>query len=123
MVFSPIALIDYMSQKNGGITVDMLRKIYTNADDKVLNMIASNINKHYALFHLDTPLRLTHFFAHSLAEVGVNCTGKTEILNYHHTALPGTFGYFKDHPDEAKIYGRVNQNEKKSPPRGSRRYC
>ena len=110
MVFSPIALIDYMSEKNGGITVDMLRKVYTKADDKVLNMIASSINKHYTLFHLDTPLRLTHFFAQSLQEVGVKCR-ILESLDYPPANLIALFPYFKKHPDEAELYGRVKKNE------------
>ena len=107
---SPIALIDYMSQKNGGITVDMLRKIYTKANDKVLNMIASSINKHYALFHLDTPLRLTHFFAQSLQEVSVKCR-IIESLDYPPNNLIAQFTYFQAHPDEAELYGRVKKNE------------
>ncbi|ORF46276.1 glycoside hydrolase family 19 protein [Gilliamella apicola] len=107
---SPIALIDYMSEKNGGITVDMLRKVYTKADDKVLNMIANSINKHYTLFHLDTPLRLTHFFAQSLQEVGVKCR-ILESLDYPPANLIALFPYFKKHPDEAELYGRVKKNE------------
>ncbi|MCO6548519.1 MAG: hypothetical protein J6583_12220 [Gilliamella sp.] len=104
----PIALFNF--KPKFCITVDMLKRIFTQADNETLNNIARDINKNYKLFHLDTELRLTHFFAQSLQEVGAKYTSSAESLNYSYSAL-SAFSYFRENPSEAKLYGRVDKPE------------
>ncbi|OCG26328.1 hypothetical protein A9G45_10990 [Gilliamella sp. HK2] len=105
----PVALFNF--KPKFCITADMLKRIFTQADNETLNNIARDINKNYKLFCLDTELRLTHFFAQSLQEVGTGCTSSAENLNYSYSAL-SVFTYFSDNPSEAKLYGRVDKPEK-----------
>jgi predicted chitinase len=89
------------------ITLDMLKKVFTEAPNDNLRVIVDELNSNLAGFKLDTALRLTHFFAQTREEGGASMS-LTENLNYQASALPGLFGYFATHPAEAQTYGRTS---------------
>ena len=63
----------------------------------------------YIKYKLDTRHRLEYFFGQCVVEVGSSFHELTESLNYSAKGLM-SFSYFKNHPDEAKKYGR-NKSE------------
>jgi putative chitinase len=83
------------------ITGDQLKKLFRNADDDLLEKIASELNTDLAKYGLDTPLRKAHFFAQIMQEVGPGFDELVESLNYRPQSLIDTFGYYKAHPAEA----------------------
>jgi putative chitinase len=83
----------------GPLTVALLKKIFTGAQDKVLQQISDEINADPKKFGLDTPLRRAHFFAQVLEEGGRALKAKREDTHYRASMLH-KFSYYKAHPDE-----------------------
>jgi predicted chitinase len=93
--------------------------IQANSPDKIaaIDTIVSDINLNYEKYKLDTPLRLSHFFAQLRQEAGADlrliesldyAVGTSTMVNGNmvHTGLKKAFLYFRHHPDEAELYGR-----------------
>ncbi len=109
--FHPIA---FLGNQIGGrgkikITVEMLKKVFdgiknSTEQDDLLAEVASQINENCERYKLDTPLRLSHFFAQVRQEIGSKCA-VVEDFTYGVEGLKGTFGYFRDNPSEATVYG------------------
>jgi hypothetical protein len=73
----PVALFNFIPKFC--ITVDMLKQIFTYVSNNrldLLQFIVNDINVHMNKYRLDTPLRLSHFFAQIRQEVGLSL--KTE---------------------------------------------
>ncbi|KFA58872.1 EF hand domain protein [Gilliamella apicola] len=73
----PVALFNF--KPKFCITVDMLKQIFTYVSNNrldLLQFIVNDINVHMNKYRLDTPLRLSHFFAQIRQEVGLSL--KTE---------------------------------------------
>jgi predicted chitinase len=102
----PVALIGNFSAKKGEITLAMLRKVWPNASvpDERLQGIADEINGNAEQYHLDTEVRLTHFFAQVFQEAGPGCV-LDEDLRYYKPSRLHIFGYFQTHPAEAELFG------------------
>jgi putative chitinase len=83
----------------GPLSVALLKKIFTGAQDKVLQQISDEINADPKKFGLDTPLRRAHFFAQVLEEGGRALKAKREDTHYRASMLH-KFSYYKAHPDE-----------------------
>ncbi|MBB1518555.1 glycoside hydrolase family 19 protein [Aquipseudomonas guryensis] len=87
------------------ITIEMLRKIFTSGSIEKLQLLADELNKNLAEYKLDTPARLSHFFAQVRVEVGDNYS-LVESLKYRPEKL-SDFSYFASRPDEAQLYGYI----------------
>lgn len=100
----------------GEITVTQLRKIFPknkkgNPVDAHLQAVADELNTDLPKYKLDTPTRRAHFFGQVKQEAGPLLSGKSESFNYSATGLVATFGYYKQHPKEAKADGRPANNK------------
>lgn len=97
---------NFLIKGRAAITVGMLQHIFSAAPASRLELIVNEINQNIEEYRLDTPLRLSHFFAQVREEVGA-AARLTESLNYSPTALVATFRYFSNNPEEARAFGRV----------------
>jgi predicted chitinase len=86
------------------ITPEMLKKIFTTAPAGTIQGVVDELNANLGKFKLDTPLRLSHFFAQIRQENGNNLA-LIEDLSYGAAALKVKFSYFRNHPSEADQYG------------------
>ncbi|CAN0625848.1 putative chitinase [Burkholderia multivorans] len=96
------------------ITVEMLKKVYASASDVHLAKMADLFNEDLVAYKLDTPLRLSHFFAQSVVEAGSRAKF-VESLDYQVGDLSARTGlmqwsYFRNHVEEAKKYGRTSEH-------------
>ena len=101
--------------KDYPFTLSMLKQVFTNikADQEyILQEMVDELNRRdidgiqmYIKYKLDTRNRLEHFFGQCAIEVESSFPELTESLNYRVDKLMN-FSYFKNHPDEAKKYGR-----------------
>ena len=101
--------------KDYPFTLSMLKQVFTNikADQEyILQEMVDELNRRdidgiqmYIKYKLDTRHRLEHFFGQCAIEVESSFPELTESLNYRVDKLMN-FSYFKNHPDEAKKYGR-----------------
>lgn len=102
--FHPIEFISnstvYVGMK---ITLAMLKKVFISGDDAKLQLLADELNPRLTDYKLDTPLRLSHFFAQVRIEVGEGYA-LVESLAYRPEKL-AKFSYFSARPDEADLYG------------------
>ncbi|UFH59854.1 hypothetical protein [Sulfurovum mangrovi] len=68
----------------------------------------------YAItFKIDTPIRRVRFLAQAVAETGVMSNGEVRVrenLNYSADALKRLSRYFRNHPQQAKRYGRTKEH-------------
>ena len=97
----------------------MLKQVFTDIkkdQEYILQEMVDELNRRdtdgvqmYVKYKLDTRHRLEHFFGQCVVEVGSSFHELTESLNYSVDGLM-SFSYFKNHPDEAKKYGR-NKSE------------
>ncbi|AZD32624.1 hypothetical protein [Pseudomonas chlororaphis] len=102
--FHPIEFIsNAMLQCDMKITLPMLKKVFTTGDSAKLQLLVDELNPRLADYKLDTPLRLSHFFAQVRIEVG-DGYALVESLNYRPEKLT-KFSYFSSRPDEADLYG------------------
>lgn len=89
------------------VTTEQLKEIFPSATDDKISDMASAFNDAYLKFDINTCLRKAHFFAQVKQEVGDAIESKAENLNYSPQGLKNNFRYFRKHPDEADLYGRV----------------
>jgi predicted chitinase len=101
----PVALFNF--KPKFCITVDMLKQIFTSVSNNrrdLLQFIVNDINVHMNKYKLDTPLRLSHFFAQIRQEVGLSL--QTEVnFTYSVSGLKTTYKYFKNNPEDAIKHG------------------
>ena len=105
--------------KDYPFTLSMLKQVFTDIkkdQEYILQEMVDELNRRdtdgvqmYIKYKLDTRHRLEHFFGQCVVEVGSSFHELTESLNYSVDGLM-SFSYFKNHPDEAKKYGR-NKSE------------
>jgi predicted chitinase len=69
--------------------------------------IAEQINENAIEYKLDTPLRLSHFFAQVRQEAGAKCRVE-EDFTYSSSGLIDLFSYFSRNRSEAELYGYKN---------------
>ncbi|PAU64471.1 hypothetical protein BZL42_02110, partial [Pseudomonas indica] len=77
--FQPVGIIAFQKKGNQiSITPSMLKKVFeglheTSDKDDLLIEISSQINENAERYKLNTPLRLSHFFAQVRQEIGNTC--------------------------------------------------
>ncbi len=91
------------------VTTDELSNVYPGASQNRLQELTDEMNGNLMLYGLNTPARLTQFFAQAREETGSNLR-TSESLVYSARALQSTFSYFKNHPEEACQYGKVKSS-------------
>lgn len=96
-----------------GVTIAQLKEIFPGASATTIKDTAKSFNEFYEAFGINTPLRKSHFFAQVREEVGTAIRAKEEDFTYSVEALKSTFAYFKNHPDEAALYGYSDPKSKK----------
>ncbi len=88
------------------ISVKNMKKIFPSSQEAVREEVRMLFNKYAGLFEVNTPERMSQFFAQVKAEVGDTLVGKEEDLWYSTTALRSLFGrYFSHYPQEANELG------------------
>ena len=99
----PVGFVDnFMSKTSGRITIEMLRQIFTRAPDERLRLVVTGINAEIERSHLDSELRLTHFFGQVLQEVGADMTFR-ENLSYSANGLYGSrFAYYRGNRERSE---------------------
>lgn len=104
--FHPVEFIaNAKAQSSMIITLAMLKAVFKSADDSSqLQLLADELNPRLSEYKLDTPLRLSHFFAQVRVEVG-DSYALVESLKYRPQVLIDKFVYFRNRPDEADLYG------------------
>ncbi|QYD71235.1 lytic transglycosylase domain-containing protein [Paraburkholderia edwinii] len=102
----PVALVGNFRRKSI-ITVEMLRQIWPepSVPDERLAGIAAEINANSEKYKLNTELRLSHFFAQVMQEVGETCRLEEDLRYFKPERLKKIFSYFKVNPAEAETYG------------------
>ena len=83
------------------VTPDMLRRIFTEAPDGRLQVVADGINANIIEGKIDSEVRLTHFLGQVREEVGLRMHFR-EILTYRASQLRRTFSYYRRRPQEAE---------------------
>src|SRR5690606_14685392 len=90
--FHPTAIIaNYQHSTKIKISTEMLKAVFTGLlnsteKDELLKEIAIQINENAENYKLDTPLRLSHFFAQIRQEIGAKCSTQ-EDFTYSETGL------------------------------------
>jgi hypothetical protein len=108
--FQPINLVimQNLSSAQGAelISAESMKKIFPSSQEAVREEVRTLFNKYAGLFEVNTPERISQFFAQVKAEVGDALVGKEEDLWYSTTALRSLFGrYFNQYPQEAEELG------------------
>ncbi|WP_237179626.1 glycoside hydrolase family 19 protein [Paraburkholderia sacchari] len=98
----PIALVGNF-RNEFQFTLQMMKRIFTEASDSSLLDIVDELNAHLSFFKLDTSLRRTHFFAQVMQETGSKLKLE-EDFTYRASALLD-FSYFRAHPAQATAHG------------------
>jgi putative chitinase len=87
------------------LTTDQFLTMFPHANDK--RSLVDLLAFYFPQFHIDTPLRMAHFFAQAKEEIGSAFRySRAENLNYSVAALKNTFRVFKKTPTLAERYGR-----------------
>ena len=86
------------------ISKEDLKSLFPLTPDAYLDQIVEELNTDLPAYGLETALRQAHFFAQLMQEAGPRIQAKVEDLNYSPEALM-KFGYYKQHPEEAKTDG------------------
>lgn len=107
--FHPVGLVGNFANRKVAITVEMLQKIFNarSAIPSKLQGFVDEINSQIDDYKLDTPLRLSHFFAQVREEAGAGAR-TAESFDYDPEGLKKTFSYFRNNPEEAQLYGRTS---------------
>jgi len=112
----PLGLIENFATSRPLFTVALLRLIWTDSTqmngvpDARLQQLADELNRiDLVITKLDTPLRLSHFFAQIRREVGSKMN-VYENLNYKWSSLNQKFSKFSSNPGKNLLYGRIDGN-------------
>lgn len=103
-----LVIMQNLSTAPGGelISAENMKKIFPSSQEAVREEVRMLFNKYAGLFEVNTPERISQFFAQVKAEVGDALVGKEEDLWYSTTALRSLFGrYFNTYPQEADELG------------------
>jgi putative chitinase len=100
-----------LAPPKGPLSAPLLKRLFTGADDAVLQQIADEVNADPKKFGLDTPLRRAHFFGQVLQEGGKSLEAGEENLHYRASALKH-WPYYRAHPEQAEIDGSVHEGGK-----------
>jgi len=100
----PIALVGTFFRDRFQFTLQMMQRLFPQAQAPDLQEIIDELNAHLEFYKLDSPLRRTHFFAQILQEAGIGLRLEESFV-WSATSLIKTFSYFKVHPAEALVYG------------------
>ncbi|WP_443192195.1 hypothetical protein [Pseudomonas indica] len=109
--FQPVGIIAFQKKGNQiSITPSMLKKVFeglheTSDKDDLLIEISSQINENAERYKLNTPLRLSHFFAQVRQEIGNTCNTLETDFTYSSANLKKLFSYFSKNHAEADLYG------------------
>lgn len=105
--FQPIILLSVLVAPGAElISSENMKKIFPSSQDTVREEVRTLFNKYATLFEVNTPERISQFFAQVKAEVGDALVGKEESLWYSTEALKGKFArYFSHYPQEAEELG------------------
>ena len=88
------------------ISAENMKKIFPTSQESTREEVRTIFNKYARAFEINTPERISKFFAQVKEEVGDALVGKEESLWYSTTALRNTFSrYFSHHPQEAEELG------------------
>ncbi|MGE6690770.1 hypothetical protein ACQKFE_22705 [Stutzerimonas stutzeri] len=88
------------------ISAENMEMIFPASQEAIREQVRVLFNKYAALFEINTPERISQFFAQVKAEVGDALVGKEEDLWYSTSALRSLFGrYFNHYPQEADELG------------------
>ncbi|HIY71138.1 MAG TPA: hypothetical protein H9827_06700 [Candidatus Luteimonas excrementigallinarum] len=100
--FHPIGFVEnFFGRNSGRITVEMLRRIFTNAPESRLQIVADGVNAEMVTSKLDSEWRLTHFFGQVLQEVGKSMMFR-ENLNYSASGLyKSRFSYYRNNKERS----------------------
>lgn len=103
-----LVIMQNLSAAPGGelISAENMKKIFPSSQEAVREEVRTLFNKYAGLFEVNTPERMSQFFAQVKAEVGDALVGKEEDLWYSTAALRSLFGrYFNTYPQEADELG------------------
>ncbi|OWP36618.1 glycoside hydrolase family 19 protein [Pseudomonas nitroreducens] len=108
--FHPVGFLGWLGFREINVTKEMLKMVFeglknTSGKDELLQGMADEISENAERYRLDTPLRLSHFFAQVRQEVGATLEVEENSFIFSVHYLKGNFKYFIDHPDEANNYG------------------
>lgn len=119
-VMNAIGLVNQFNK--GCLTMDKFTQIFPTASENKKTEVLEIFNKYCQVFKINTPLRVTHFFAQVKEEVGENINYRFEKVIYSAKRLKskvplededgrnksaGPFKYFHDNPAEADLYGSI----------------
>ncbi|MHA6491897.1 hypothetical protein ACX0MV_01465 [Pseudomonas borbori] len=105
------------------ISAENMKKIFPSSQEAAREEVRTLFNKYAGSFEINTPERISQFFAQVKAEVGDALVGKEESLWYSTTALRSTFArYFSHYPQEAEELGykRISKQQYNSLPASSK---
>lgn len=128
----PIGLLGWMDCKKVRIKREMLKKVFeglmnNSSKDDLLQGMADELSENAERYKLDTPLRLSHFFAQVRQEVGATLEVEENSFIFSANYLKQNFKYFIDHPAEANNYGYTTVKASLSPSKkmelANRMYC
>jgi predicted chitinase len=108
--------IQVMRPVPGMVTLEQLRKIFTNpkqASNSYLQQVANEVNSDLAKYKLDTPIRKAHFFSQIKGETGQSMKPKKENWEYSPSTLQKFSSYYRNNPDEAKEDGYLKDKNGK----------
>jgi predicted chitinase len=104
----PVVFLNSLKSR-AKITKEMLRKLWRNplyVSDALLNEVAEELSRSIEIGKINTRVRLSHFMAQVLQEVGSKFT-INENLNYRPTVLVAKFSYYKSRKTEAESDGYI----------------
>lgn len=88
------------------VTEEQMKAIFPSASATKITGVTNAFNSAFEKFELNRCLRKAHFFAQVRQEVGASINALSEDLHYRESVLKDKFKYFRDHPEEAALYGK-----------------
>ncbi|MHC8384670.1 glycoside hydrolase family 19 protein [Pseudomonas sp. LB3P14] len=105
--FHPIEIIrNFSSVSSELISKDQMKSMFPTSSESKREEVRGLFNKYAERFEINTPARISQFFAQVKTEVGAALVGKSESLWYSVPALKSLFKrYFDTYPAEAEQLG------------------